>query len=52
MKKYKNIHTGNVKTKKQWIRQFEECRENGEPEATEAFKIFVCNGDLKEVHTW
>lgn len=49
MKKYRNIHTGNVKTKLEWLVQFNEARENGDPEATETFEIFVRNGDLEEV---
>ena len=49
MKKYKNVHTGSVKTKIEWLIQFNKARENGDLEATETFNLFVRNGDLTEV---
>ena len=49
MKNYKNVHTGNVKTKIEWLHQFNKSREFGDPEANETFEQFVRNGDLEEV---
>lgn len=49
MKKYRNVHTGNIKTKIEWLIQFNKAREYGDLEATETFKQFVQNGDLEEV---
>lgn len=49
MKLYKNIHTGNIKTKIEWLIQFNKQMEYGDLEATETFEQFINNGDLEEV---
>lgn len=48
MQRYKNVHTGNVKSKIEWLIQFNKQREFGDLDAAETFEQLVRNGDLKE----